>query len=111
MLNREVQEFEKRYIFWGSYISILEGKILTQLEASIIDGKQLEALKSVFREMIWKWAEETSYCDNCRNGNGKRNLPIKNQQHFCEHCNCYYDQDGTTAGAKVTGLKVELRKK
>ena len=75
MLNREVQEFEKRYIFWGSYISILEGKILTQLEASIIDGKQLEALKSVFREMIWKWAEETSYCDNCRNGNGKRNLP------------------------------------
>lgn len=94
--NVDVHTFERRYIFWGSYISILEGKILTQLEASIVDREQLKALKSIFRDMLWKWADETSWCDDCQNGKLKDKLPFdgeaKFKQYHCKRCNCFYDK-------------------
>ena len=39
----------------GYKISNLEGKILTQLEASMPNDSQLTALKSVMRSLIWDW--------------------------------------------------------
>jgi len=39
----------------GYKISTLEGKMLTQLEASLPNGQQLTALKSVTRSLIWDW--------------------------------------------------------
>lgn len=34
----------------------LEGKMLTQIEASFSDPTQREAMKDIFRSMLWDWA-------------------------------------------------------
>ena len=100
MFSESVQSsrpYERRYIFWSSYIGILEGKLLTQLEASVIDPQQLKALKSVVREMLWRWVGDSTWCDNCDNGakldklekiTSTGNFP---SQKHCKACNMHYD--------------------
>ena len=38
----------------------LEGKLLTQVDASVPEHTQREALKSVVRNIVWDWFEETT---------------------------------------------------
>jgi len=44
------------YVFFTWNIQDLEGKILTQIDASTPDPVQRKASKDIFREMIWTWA-------------------------------------------------------
>lgn len=41
----------------GGYIGILEGEILTIIDATTQDQKQKEAIKSITRKAIWNWFE------------------------------------------------------
>lgn len=49
-----------RYRFYTAHISLLEGKLLTLLDASIADVVQRKALKDLLRQQIWGWAIENN---------------------------------------------------
>lgn len=51
---------EATYIFKSYDIGILEGTILTFIDASISDPVQRKALKDLLRPMVWKWAIENN---------------------------------------------------
>lgn len=98
-------DYEKKYIFWASYIdNVLVGKLLTLIDASVVDPRQNKALKDVIRQTVRQWAESTSYCNNCENGKNISKLPVTKspttgsdtkdnyfRQHHCPICNMYYD--------------------
>lgn len=104
MMNDKIYSSEdshfgsRKYIFWDGDIGSLEGKLLTQLEASIQDKDQLKALKSVVRDMLWRWVEASTWCQICENGKKLEKLAkvtgtdgLPDQSH-CKNCNMYYDK-------------------
>lgn len=83
---------DKRYQFWASYISVLEGKLLTLMEMAITDKEQLKATKDVIRNTIWEWAETNSWCRRCHNRKlleCSPKCPEAEHTHYCPDCNCY----------------------
>lgn len=61
--NSNVGFNEVEYKFYSYSIGILEGKMLTLIEASIQDTEQRKALKDIVRQTIWTWAVEHN-CDD-----------------------------------------------
>lgn len=83
---------DKRYHFWASYISVLEGKLLTLMEMAITDKEQLKATKDVIRNTVWDWAETNSFCRRCHNRKKLEcspKCPEASHTHYCPDCNCY----------------------
>src|SRR5215216_2732672 len=94
---------DRRFIFWESYIKLLEGKLLTIIDASFPESSQQKAVKDLIRQSVWKWAEETTWCDNCENGRKIDKLKLRTtnksegfvdglEQYCCENCNMFYDK-------------------
>ena len=48
------------FVITEESLKTLEGQLLTQLEASIGEHTQREALKSIARRMLWSWYEEAT---------------------------------------------------
>lgn len=47
-----------KYIIYPVQVSSLEGKILTLIDAIILDKEQKRATKDLARQMIWGWLED-----------------------------------------------------
>lgn len=50
-----------RYVIGTQDISVLEGRTLTLIDASISDPVQRKAMKDMARPMIWQWAIEANH--------------------------------------------------
>lgn len=49
-------EMEVKYQFFTPQIQMLEGEMLTLVDASIGDPQQRKALKDIVRQTVWGWA-------------------------------------------------------
>lgn len=52
-------------------VSQLEGEILTQIDASIIDPIQRKAQKDIFRKMLWDWVYRMTPRGDASSSSGK----------------------------------------
>lgn len=53
-----------KYQFHTSHIGMLEGRVLTLVDASFQDPVQRKAFKDVVRQAIWGWAIENNEATN-----------------------------------------------
>lgn len=65
---------EVKYEIYSHNISHLEGQLLTQIDASISDSVNRQALKDIFRQTVWEWAFN---CIPKSSGSDVPSLPIK----------------------------------
>ncbi len=53
------------YVLFTHDVGVLEGKMLTYLDAILTDPIQRKAAKDIVRPMIWEWAIQSNMVDLC----------------------------------------------
>ncbi len=64
MLNPSPNE-DVVYVLFTHSVGVLEGRVLTYLDAIVSDPIQRKASKDIIRPMLWDWAIQSNFADMC----------------------------------------------